>query len=214
MWWIASCFAVFLTPKKGGWFRWVSWLRSSRRNSCWALTMSSGGGNRRHWDRSLPGVALQTATLRDGTPIRAVCAQVEANFLRTLGVRPLLGRDFTIEDDRPNSTRVVLVSYGLWQQRFGGDRSVEGRTLFLDGTPATVAGVLPRDFELPTLARADLIIPQALDEAAQQRPRTGRVLRAFGRLKAGSSLEQAEAAMRPLFQDSSEVGTGSVSERG
>jgi len=140
--------------------------------------------------------------LTDGTPIRAVCAQVEANFLRTLGVQPLLGRDFTTEDDRPNAPRVVLLSYGLWQRRFGGDLSVGGRTLFLDGTPATVAGVLPRDFELPTLARADLVVPQALDEAAQQRPRTGRVLRAFGRLKAGNSLEQAQSAMQPLFQDS------------
>ncbi|HEX2521825.1 MAG TPA: ABC transporter permease, partial [Terriglobia bacterium] len=67
--------------------------------------------------------------LTDGTPIRAVCAQVEANFLRTLGVQPLLGRDFTVEDDRPNAPRAVLLSYGLWQRRFGGDRSIQGRTL-------------------------------------------------------------------------------------
>ena len=140
--------------------------------------------------------------LTDGTPVRAACAQVEANFLRTLGIQPLLGRDFTLEDDRPNAPRVVLLSYGLWQSRFAGDQNVSGRTLFLDGLPATVAGVLPRDFELPTLARTDLLIPQALDEAAQQRPRTGRVLRSFARLKPGVGLEQAQLAMQPLFQDS------------
>jgi putative ABC transport system permease protein len=140
--------------------------------------------------------------LTDGTPVRAACAQVEANFLRTLGVQPLLGRDFTIEDDRPNAPRVVLLSYGLWQRRFAGDRSVGGRTLFLDGLPAMVVGVLPSDFELPTLARVDLLVPQALDEATQQRPRTGRVLRSFARLKPGVSLEQAQLAMQPLFQGS------------
>jgi putative ABC transport system permease protein len=140
--------------------------------------------------------------LTDGTPVRAACAQVEANFLRTLGVHPLLGRDFTVEDDRPNAPRVVLLSHGLWQRRFAGERNVSGRTLFLDGVAATVAGVLPSDFELPTLARVDLLVPQALDEAAQQRPRTGRVLRSFARLKPGVSLEQAQLAMQPLFQDS------------
>ena len=58
-------------------------------------------------------------------------------------------------------------------------------TLFLDGLPATVAGVLPRDFELPTLARVDMLVPQALDEAAQQRPRTGRVLQVFCAAESG-----------------------------
>jgi putative ABC transport system permease protein len=140
--------------------------------------------------------------LTDGTPVRAVCAQVEANFLRALGVRPLLGRDFAVEDDRPGAPRVVLLSYGLWQRRFAGDQNIAGRTLFLDGFPTMVVGVLPREFELPTLSRADLLVPQMLDEAAQQRPRTGRVLRAFARLKPGLSLDQAQLAMQPLYQES------------
>src|SRR5262245_33710528 len=140
--------------------------------------------------------------LTDEAPVRAVCAQVEANFLRTLGIRPLLGRDFSVEDDRPGAPRVVLLSYGLWRRRFAGDQNIAGRPLSLDGVSTMVVGVLPREFELPTLSRADLLVPQVLDEGAQQRPRTGRVLRAFARLKPGLSLDQARLEMQPLYQES------------
>jgi len=140
--------------------------------------------------------------LSDANPVRLSCAEVEANFLPTLDVQPILGRNFTRDDDRPNAPRVAILSYGLWQSRFGGDRSVLDRTVPLDGKAASIIGVLPPQFELPSMEHADLLVPQALDEAAQHRPNTGRVLRSIARLKPGVTLEQAAAALQPLFAES------------
>jgi len=140
--------------------------------------------------------------LADRDPVRLRCARVESTFLSTFGVAPALGRNFTREEDRPNTSPVALLSYGLWQGRFGADRSVIGRAISLDGRPTTVIGVLPRDFELPNLARPDLLVPQALDEAQQQGP--GTVLRAFACLEPGVTVEQAKAALQPLFEGSLE----------
>ena len=80
-------------------------------------------------------------------PVRLSCAQVESTFLTTLGIRLALGRNFTPEEDRPGATRVALLSYGLWQSRFGGDATVLGKTIDLDGSHASIIGVLPADFE-------------------------------------------------------------------
>ena len=71
---------------------------------------------------------------------------VSSNFFSLLGVRPLLGRDFAPDEDRAGAAPVALLTYGLWQTHFGGDRAVTGRTVNLDGHPVTVIGVLPPDF--------------------------------------------------------------------
>jgi putative ABC transport system permease protein len=133
--------------------------------------------------------------ITDQSPVRASCARVESTFLDTFGIQPWIGRNFTAEQDRPSAPRVALISYGLWQSRFARDPDVVNKKLVLDGEPATIIGVLPRDFELPTLAHADLVVPQRLDEARQQRPNTGAVLRAFARLKPGFTPERAAAAL-------------------
>ena len=91
------------------------------------------------------------------------------------------------------------MSYGLWLSRFGGDPQVVGRTISLDGRPARILGVLPRDFEYPTLAQVGLVVPQALDESIVQRNQLGPVVRVFGRMKPGSSIESTVAQMQPLF---------------
>jgi predicted permease len=142
--------------------------------------------------------------ITDQSPVRVSCARVEATFLDTFGIQPLAGQSFTAEQDRPNALRVALISYGLWQSRFARDPDVAGKTLVLDGEPAQIAGVLPPDFELPNLARADLVVPQRLDETRQQRPNTGSVLRVFARLKPGFTPQQAQAALQPLFEESLE----------
>jgi predicted permease len=139
--------------------------------------------------------------LTDPNPLRLACARVESTFLSTLGVAPLMGRSFTREEDRPDAAPVALLSYELWQSRFAGKRGVLGRAISLDGRPATVIGVLPRGFELPNLSRADLLVPQALDEAHQQGP-AGAVVRAFARLRPGVTVEGASAALQPLFERS------------
>jgi putative ABC transport system permease protein len=142
--------------------------------------------------------------LTDTNAVRLTCAQVEASFLGTLGVQLTAGRSFTADQDRPNAPRVAILSYGLWQSRFGGDRRVVGKTLPLDGESTTVVGVLPRQFELPGLEHADVLVPQALNLAEQERPRTGRVLRSVARLKPDVTVAQAVAALQPLFKESLE----------
>jgi predicted permease len=146
--------------------------------------------------------------LTSANPVRLACAQVEANFLPTLGIQPLAGRNFTRDEDRPNASPVALLSYGLWQSRFGGNREVVGKTIPLDGRTTTIVGILPSDFEMPTLEHADVIVPQALDEAQQRRPNTGRVLWSIGRLKPGVTPAQATAALAPLFERSLEFVPG------
>ncbi|HUH64205.1 MAG TPA: ABC transporter permease, partial [Terracidiphilus sp.] len=83
--------------------------------------------------------------LTEGNPLRLRALRIEANFLRVLGIRPLAGRAFTREEDRPNGPRVAMISYGLWRNRFAGDPLIAGRTMQLDGEAVEMVGVLPKD---------------------------------------------------------------------
>ena len=139
--------------------------------------------------------------LTDQNPVRVSCASVEASLFPTLGVQPILGRNFRAEEDRPNQPKVVLLSHGLWYSRFGGDTSVLGRAISLDGAPATVVGVLPANFEMPGMGKSDIFVPQALNWSAMAHPATGPILRAYARLKPGITIPQATAAMQPLYQE-------------
>ncbi|MFB3920472.1 MAG: ABC transporter permease [Terriglobia bacterium] len=147
-----------------------------------------------------PGVA--DCDLTDQNPVRLSCARVEASFLTTFGVSPLLGRNFIRDEDRPNAPKVALLAHGLWRSRFGGDPRVVGKAISLDGQPVRIVGVLASDFEFPTLAHVDILLPLALDETRQQRPNSGQVLRSFARLKPGVTAPQAQAALAPLFEES------------
>src|SRR5579872_5449302 len=89
-------------------------------------------------------------------PLRLSCARVESTFLPTLGIRPLVGRNFSRGEDSPGASGVVLLSYRLWQSRFAADPGVLGKSIDLDGSLTRIIGVLPADFELPTLGHADL----------------------------------------------------------
>jgi putative ABC transport system permease protein len=140
--------------------------------------------------------------ITEQNPIRLSCALVESTFLSTLGIVPAVGRDFVREDDVPKAPRVALLSYGLWQSRFGGDPRVAGKVVSLDGKPVSIIGVLPAGFEMPNLVPADILLPQALDESALDRNNPRVVLRAFARLKPGVTIAQATAALQPWFQDS------------
>ena len=140
--------------------------------------------------------------LTEQNPMRLSCALVESTFLSTLGIRPVVGRDFTRDDDQPKAPRVALISYGLWRARFGGDPKAVGKFLSLDDKPVEVIGVLPASFEMPTLSAADVLLTQALDESAFDRNHPRVVLRAFARLKPSMAIPQATAALQPWYQDS------------
>jgi putative ABC transport system permease protein len=141
--------------------------------------------------------------LTEQNPVRLKCALVEATFLPTFGIQPLLGRNFAGDEDRPNAPHVALISYGLWRSRFASDRNLPGRTISLDGKPTMVVGVLSAQFEMPNLGHDDILVPAALDGSTDRRPTARQIiLRAFARLKPGISIKQAAAAMEPLFQQS------------
>ena len=129
------------------------------------------------------------------------------NFLSTLGVSPVLGRNFLPEEMRPNGPNVALISYGLWQSRFNRDPSILNKLIDIDGDQVRVIGVLPEDFELPDLQAADVIRPLALDESGQHTVNggIGDPMRTFARLKPGVNIEQARAEMEPLFQKSAQA---------
>ena len=144
-----------------------------------------------------PGSAA--CDLTEQNAIRLNCALVEQTFLPTLGIQPLLGRNFSLEEDRPTAPRVALLSYSLWKSRFGGDQGVLDKTISLDGIATRIIGVLPSTFEMPTLSVVDILVPQALDEARQRRANPGAVLRTFARLSPGVDVSKAIAALQPWF---------------
>jgi predicted permease len=141
--------------------------------------------------------------LTEQNPVRLKCALVESTFLPTFGMQPFLGRNFTTDEDRPNAARVALISYGLWRSRFASDRNLPGRAILLDGQPTTIVGILPPQFEMPNLGHDDILLPAALDGSTNRGPDARQIiLRAFARLKPGVTIQQAAAAMQPLFQQS------------
>ncbi|MGH9594117.1 MAG: ABC transporter permease, partial [Bryobacteraceae bacterium] len=119
----------------------------------------------------------------------------------TLGVQPLMGRSFSAGEDRPGGASVAMISYGLWQSRFGGQHDALGKTILIDGRVWRIVGILPAAFEFPSLAQGDVFTPEALNENVQH-PETGSFLRAIARLKPGVTVEQAARQMQPLFQNS------------
>jgi putative ABC transport system permease protein len=140
--------------------------------------------------------------LTENNPARIACASVESGFLTMLGVNPVVGRNFARDEDRPHAPRVALISYSLWKERFARDPGVMGKLINLDGQDVRIVGVLPANFEMPTLEAADVLIPQAIDETEQRHAEPGRVFYAFARLKPGVTIEQAAQQMQSLFEQS------------
>jgi len=164
------------------------------------------GGSYYQWrDNQKPFEAFTSETgandcdLTEHNPAHLSCASVEQNFLPTLGIVPLLGRNFMPEEDRPRGPKAALISYGLWLSHFGLDPGIVNRLIHIDGVQVRVIGVLPKDFEMPALEPADILVPEALDEAAERREAPDTVMYAFARLKPGVTMEQAQAELDPVF---------------
>jgi putative ABC transport system permease protein len=128
-----------------------------------------------------------------GEPKRLEATCVSAEFFSLLRVHPLLGRTFSPDEERGG--RVVILSYGLWQQRFGGAADVVGNTITLDKNGYSVVGVMPREFKFPY--ERDLWAPLHLTEG-EEAGRGTRMLRAVGRLKSDVGLQQAQAEMHAI----------------
>lgn len=136
---------VMFSPGRYDAFReWTAGLTSLRENGAYTYSL---------------------ATVTSGMePVRVWTLAVTSSLLPTLGVEPAFGRGFTASDDLPQSPRRVLLRYGFWKTQFGGDRSIIGRTIDVDGRAHEVIGVLPERLEFPPPARrADGSMPLTAD---------------------------------------------------
>lgn len=129
------------------------------------------------------------------TPERLTGARVTVEFFDVLGAEPFMGRKFAPGEMFPGSGHVVLLSYGLWQRHFGGDRSVVGKSLNLNAEPYTVIGVMPQGFQYPD--PSDLWTPLAL-ERSQWEQRGGHYLNGIARLKSGATVAGALADLNTI----------------
>ena len=127
----------------------------------------------------------------DGEPERLQGAVISQGTFETLGVAPILGRTFLAEEDRPQQDTVAILSYGLWQRRFGSNPKIIGQTINLNNRQHTIVGVMPPGFRFPEVA--EVWVPLALD--TQMWTRTDHGLVSVARLKPGVTLEQAQAEM-------------------
>ena len=148
------------------------------------------------------GSGVHDCDLTAANPARLRCGVVDSHLLPALGIQPILGRNFTADEDQPNVPKVALISYGFWRSRFAGDPSLVGKPIPLDGEPVTITGVLPPQFELPSLTPFDLLVPQALNLPETVSRRNATILYVVGRLKPGATLAQGRAALAPLFEHS------------
>ncbi|MFI5183199.1 MAG: ABC transporter permease [Vicinamibacteria bacterium] len=127
----------------------------------------------------------------EGDPERLTSAKVTADLFPLLGTKPLIGRVFADADDREGAPGTLLLSYGLWQRRFGGDSAVVGRNVLLDGVPYLIIGVMSPGFHFPS-RETQIWMPMRFGEG-DFTERDDLYLRAVGRLRAGVSLKQARA---------------------
>jgi len=144
---------------------------------------------------ALTAYSFDTFTLAgNGEPKAVFATQVMPNFFSTLGVKPTLGREFVDGEDVSDGPHVVMLTYGYWRSDFGGDPEVIGRTITLDSKPATIVGVLPRDFQFAPSNDFPLWVPMHVtaDFASH---RNLRWLNVFVRLAPGVSMAQAQAEM-------------------
>jgi putative ABC transport system permease protein len=153
-----------------------------------------------HWARQTDVIqdaaAFRNVTVNytgGDTPEQIVSGNVSQDFFKLLGARPILGRTFAAEEDRPNGPKVAVLSYGWWTHRFLSDRDIVGKTILLSGDPYQVIGVIGKDFD-----PSELIDAPSVWTAFQIDPNTGdqgHYFRAAARLKPGVTLMQAKARL-------------------
>src|SRR5262245_58054598 len=131
-----------------------------------------------------------------GEPERLQGRLVSVEFLSTLGVKPLVGRDFLAEEDRPGATPAVILSYGLWQRRFGNNQSIIGKQLTLNNQSFTVVGITPPNFQFG--AEADVTVPIGLSAERFKARGADPGADVVARLKPNVSERQAESDLNTI----------------
>jgi putative ABC transport system permease protein len=127
-----------------------------------------------------------------GEPERFTIVRAAPNFFDVLGAKPMLGRVFVPEDERSSQSQMVVLSYGLWKRRYGGDRAIVGKTIKLDGLSRTVLGVMDKKFNFPV--SVEMWVPWTMDPQ-ESHVRGRHYLEILARLIPGISMRQASAEM-------------------
>jgi len=140
----------------------------------------------------IAGVGFATFTLTgSGEPEQITGNRISPVLDQVLGTRPLVGRTFSVDEEKPGATAVALIGEGLWKRRFASDRNLVGRTILLDGVPTTVVGIEPASMKLIT--GGDIYEPLTIDPKTELR--LNHVIIVFGRLRPGVSPSRAQAEM-------------------
>ena len=158
-----------------------------------------------------------TIITEGGDPERLLGAAVSADYFPLLRVKPVLGRVFTRDEDKPGAAPVLLLSHGLWQRRFGGDPNIIGREINLGGK-TTVVGIMPAGFKFPISDETqdfwEPLFSAAFVTKEVRELRANRFFQVIGRLKTGVTLEQAKADLdllsRQIEQQSPESNTNVI----
>ena len=137
------------------------------------------------------GIPMPTTLIGSGEPERLQASVVTGDFFQAFDVAPALGRGFTLDNEKPGQDQVAVLSYALWQKRFGGDPAIVDKTIILEGKPTQVIGVMGQDVIFPQAA--DLWVPMKFEGDPDMNQRKAHFLRPIGRLKQGVSLAQAQA---------------------
>src|SRR2546426_40425 len=140
----------------------------------------------------ISGATVNVTT--EGVPRRYTGAYITDSFLRILGVSPSMGRDFRPEDNLPGAEKVALIGYGVWQRDFGGTPDIVGKALKINGTPATVVGVMPKGFAFPINEEWWVPLFREYPVRGRSDPRVTNPS-VLALLKRGVSLDQANAEM-------------------
>jgi putative ABC transport system permease protein len=143
----------------------------------------------------LAGVGYATFTVSgNGEPEQLSGNHISPALAQVLGTRPLAGRDFTADEEKPGGAAVAMIGEGLWKRRYASDRSLVGRTISLDGVPTQVVGIAPASLKL--IGGGDVYTPLIIDPAKELR--LNHVIIVFGRLKPGVTPQQAQAEMNTI----------------
>ncbi|MEO6223145.1 MAG: ABC transporter permease, partial [Vicinamibacterales bacterium] len=135
---------------------------------------------------------VSAANLGTDPPSRPVRAQVTPDLMPTLGVQPLHGRVFTVDDSRPSAPPVVILSWNLWQRGYGGDAGMVGKPILINGTPTEVVGIMPEGYDVHD-QKVEIWQPLTIDPSTFANSRGGHFLYLVGRLKDGITIDQARA---------------------
>lgn len=141
----------------------------------------------------IPSVNFDWALKGKEEPQQVTGIFVSANFFSLLGTKPLLGRDFVLEDEKEGANPVAIISQGLWQRQFGKDKNVIGQKLILEGDSVEIIGVMPQNFNFPS--GVEIWVPLISSPGDWTQQRGFRVSRAIARLKGGVTIEKAQVDM-------------------